>query len=72
MTNIATLFAAATLSLSALAASPALAAAPADLDPTADVVVAPADATTVDVAYYCDYVIVWDAWGNYYYEYVCY
>ena len=70
MTSFASLIAAATLSLSALAAGPALAAAPADLDLTAEPVVAPTE--SVEVAYYCDYILLWDAYGNYYYEYVCY
>ena len=71
MTKIATLFAASALSLSALAAGPALAAAPADLDPTLGATVAPTE-QSLEVAYVCDYVVLWDAWGNYYYEYVCY
>ena len=47
-----------------------------DLD---DIAVAPVAQTAeqdaadaIQVAYVCDYVILWDAWGNYYYEYVCY
>ena len=27
---------------------------------------------TIEVAVYCEYVILWDAWGNAYYEYYCY
>ena len=26
----------------------------------------------VELAVYCEYVIVWDVWGNAYYEYYCY
>jgi hypothetical protein len=71
MTNIASLIAAATLSLSAIAAGSALAATPTELDPTVATIAAPAG-ESVDLAYFCEYVIVWDAWGNTYYEYICY
>jgi hypothetical protein len=29
-------------------------------------------AEQVDLAYLCEYVIVFDVWGNAYYEYICY
>jgi len=71
MTTIASLIAAATLSLGALTAGPALASTAIDLEPTVATVDAPAG-ESVDLAYFCEYVIVWDAWGNAYYEYICY
>jgi len=43
-----------------------------DLDATVARTAEQAADETVQVAYGCDYVIVWDAYGNYYYEYVCY
>ena len=57
--------------ISTVVAGPALASTPADLEPTVATVAAPAD-DSVDLAYLCEYVIVWDAWGNAYYEYICY
>ncbi|MGF1624714.1 MAG: hypothetical protein ACFCVH_07510 [Alphaproteobacteria bacterium] len=60
---------AAALVVSAALVSPAVASIDTILEPA--VVATPAD-QGIDLAYYCEYIIVWDAWGNAYYEYLCY
>jgi hypothetical protein len=58
---------AAALTVAAAVATPALAA------PTTEIVQAETVASEqIDLAYLCEYVIVFDVWGNAYYEYLCY
>jgi hypothetical protein len=67
MTNFATMIAAAIFTFGAMPTAPADAAPAPMLDS-----VAPAAEQAAQVAYLCEYVILWDAWGNAYFEYVCY
>lgn len=67
MLNLVSVIAAAVFTFSAVPTVPASAAAvPAPIE------TAVSGDESVDLAYFCEYVIVWDAWGNAYYEYICY
>jgi hypothetical protein len=59
---------AAALLLASSLSAPVMASPAAELDAAVETA-APAQ---VEVAVYCEYVVVWDVWGNAYYEYYCY
>lgn len=69
MTNFATMIAAAIFTFGAMPTVPADAAPAPMLEPALEGVAAD---EAPQVAYLCEYVILWDAWGNAYFEYVCY
>ena len=70
MSKFTSAIAVAAFTLGAAFASPAFAAT--GTGQITDTEAAAPAGDIIELAYGCDYVIVWDAYGNYYYEYVCY